>query len=191
MTDKVTSDTTKLFVGMANRCQIDIRVIGDKDKLTPLEAQFAEVFGAIWDPSNKRDLQIIEKEDGRLYATWYPWRPPLAELEPIFASHLHLTFLVECWEIVIGFRGKIVWENGEQKAFAFGEYGPNGDDLYDIVAPLPDVFAPYIGPEPPPRFKTVEEYFVAGESGEKGPHDDKSGEGHLCTNQHEDREETR
>jgi len=133
---------------MANRCDINIRVIGDKDDIAAAERDLAAVFEGIWNYENSYDLIVVTKLDGVVYQTWYPWNPPGERLEEdVFDKYPNLIFLTAFSEDGMGFRGRVVWAYGYEVGYAAGKYGPDGDELYDSIAPLPDIFAPWLSPE--------------------------------------------
>jgi len=133
---------------MANRCDINIRVIGDKDDIAAAERDLAAVFEGIWNYEDSYDLIVVTNLDGVVYQTWYPWNPPGERLEEdVFEKHPNLIFLTTFSEDGMGFRGRVAWAYGYEVGYAAGAYGPDGDELYDSIAPLPDIFAPWLSPE--------------------------------------------
>jgi hypothetical protein len=126
---------------MANRCYIDVGIIGSEHEVANAEADLRSIFSFVWDEETKQQADY-----GVMLALSYPWGPPADELEEVFEKHSGLIFLTEFWEDGMGFRGRWVWAYGYEIAFAGGPFGPDGTEFYDEVAPLPDILTPWRDP---------------------------------------------
>ena len=126
---------------MANNCYIGIQIIGEEADVAKAETDLKGIFSFAWDEQTKR-----QKPDGSLLAVRYPWCPPADELEEVFEAHSSLIFLTAFWEDGLGFRGLWAWAYGYEVGFAGGPYGPDGDEFYDEIAPLPDILTPWRDP---------------------------------------------
>jgi hypothetical protein len=134
---------------MSNTCYIDIIVVGSRAAIAKAEEGIKAIYQEIWDDEiskgNIRDCtERQERYEWRQlpprkhYSLCYPWNPPSKDLEVVAANNPEVIVAVAYDEFGIGFRGQVFFSDGRMVAIHEGPFGPDGHELYDQTAPLPD-----------------------------------------------------
>lgn len=134
---------------MSNRCYTTIVLCGSNAAIAKAEDSLKAIYRDSWDDAVERGSIRVPR--GRrpeytyrvyppayVYYLSYPWHPPGAELDKLAAEHPGVVMAVAYDEDGVGLRGQVFCVDGKRVARHEGCYGPDGHELYDETAPLPD-----------------------------------------------------